>query len=164
MASVFNKIMTAVKFPLWLQPGFFKHKFSLVINKDYPSFADCTMIICRGNIFSFSKGSVIPYKVEVPRPAVVAAVGSDVELKCFFSGSPIPQVIWYKDGNKVTDLGFQFVRGVGSRFEAILELSNVTSSVSGHFVCVVSGVAGTAEGNITLFVGGMFVSYHKTIK
>ena len=51
MASVFNKIMTAVKFPLWLQPGFFKHKFSLVINKGYPSCADCNTIICGGNIF-----------------------------------------------------------------------------------------------------------------
>nr|XP_058973645.1 fibroblast growth factor receptor 4-like isoform X1 [Pocillopora verrucosa] len=118
----------------------------------------CIVTNAKGSVTSrrsrvYFSSSVIPYKVEVPRPAVVAAVGSDVELKCFFSGSPIPQVIWYKDGNKVTDLGFQFVRGVGSRFEAILELGNVTSSVSGHFVCVVSGVAGTAEGNITLFVG-----------
>lgn len=97
--------------------------------------------------------SIIPLKVEVPKPAVVAAVGSDVELKCLFSGSPIPEVIWYKDGRKVTDVGFQFIRGVGTRFEAILELRSVTRSVSGHFVCSISGVAETAEGSITLFVG-----------
>ena len=68
----------------------------------------------------------------------------------------MPQVTWYKDGKEVTDMGFQIIQAANSRFEAILDLSSVTSSVSGHFVCAGSGVAGTVEGHITLVVKGMF--------
>lgn len=88
-------------------------------------------------------------------PEVMAPEGSDVELKCVFIGSLAPQVMWYKDGKEVTDFGFPIIRAVNTRCEAILKLSSVAQSVSGHFVCVGNaGIAGTAKGNITLVVKG----------
>ena len=97
--------------------------------------------------------------MEVPNPTVVATEGSDVELKCVFIGSPTPQVTWYKEGKEVIDIGFPIIRPVNTRCEAILKLSSAKQSVSGHFVCVgQAGIAGTAEGNITLVVKGIFWS------
>ena len=80
-----------------------------------------------------------------------------MELNCVFIGRPMPQVKWYKDGKEVIDLGFPIIRPVNTRCEAILKLSSVKQSVSGHFVCVGdAGIAGKVEGNITLVVGGTF--------
>ena len=101
------------------------------------------------------EGSITPLKVEVPQPKVIASVGSDVELRCVFIGTPIPQVTWYKDG-KVTDVGFPIIQAVNTRCEAILKLSSVTHTLSGHFACVGNAghLSGTAKGNITLVVKG----------
>lgn len=103
------------------------------------------------------KGSIIPLKVEVQQPKVIASVGSDVELRCVFIGTPTPQVTWHKDG-KVTNIGFPIIRAVNKRCEAILKLSSVMQSVSAHFACVGNAgtLAGTVEGNITLVVKGKF--------
>ena len=89
---------------------------------------------------------------------VIASVGSDVELRCVFIGTPTPQVTWRKDG-KVTDVGFPIIQAVNSRCEAILKLSSVVQSLSGHFACVgnAGDLADTAEGNITLVVKGSFI-------
>jgi len=107
------------------------------------------------NIVVFLEGSIIPLKVEVPQLKVIAFVGSDVELRCVFIGTPTPQVTWRKDG-KVTDVGFPIIQAVNSRCEAILKLSSVEQSLSGNFACVgnAGDLAGTAEGNITLVVKG----------
>lgn len=101
------------------------------------------------------EGSITPLKVEVPQLKVIASVGSDVELRCVFIGTPTPQVTWYKDG-KVADVGFPIIQAVNSRCEAILKLSSVTQALSGHFACVgnAGDLAGTAKGNITLIVKG----------
>ena len=104
------------------------------------------------------EGSIIPLKVEVPQLKVIASVGSDVELRCVFIGTPTPQVTWHKDG-KVPDVGFPIIQAVNSRCEAILKLRSVTQSLSGYFACVgnAGDLAGTAEGNITLVVKGNFI-------
>ena len=101
------------------------------------------------------EGSIIPLKVEVPQLKVIASAGSDVELRCVFIGTPTPQVTWHKDG-KVTDVGFPIMQAVNSRCEAILKLTSVTQTLSGHFACVgnAGDLAGTVEGNITLVVKG----------
>lgn len=104
------------------------------------------------------EGSIIPLKIEVPQLTVIVSEGSDVELRCVFIGTPTPQVTWHKDG-KVADVGFPIIQAVNSRCEAILKLSSVTQSLSGHFACVgnAGDLAGTAEGNITLVVKGNLV-------
>ena len=101
------------------------------------------------------EGSITPLKVEVSQLKVIASVGSDVELRCVFIGTPTPQVTWYKDG-KVADVGFPIIQAVNSRCEAILKLTSVRQTLSGHFACVgdAGDLAGTAKGNITLIVKG----------
>ena len=95
---------------------------------------------------------------------VIASVGSDVELRCVFIGTPTPQVTWHKDG-KITDVGFPIIQAVNSRCEAILKLSSVTQSLSGHFACIgnAGNLAGTAEGNITLLVKGSYTMYKNVL-
>ena len=91
----------------------------------------------------------------MPKPTVMVSVGSDVELRCVFIGSPTPQVTWYKDGKQVTDTGTAIIRPVNIRSEAILKLTSVTQSLSGHYVCKGdAGPAGTAKGNISVVVKG----------
>ena len=85
---------------------------------------------------------------------VITTEGSDVELMCIFIGTPSPQVTWYKDGQELSNKGFQVTVALNNRCEAILKLSSVMPSVAGNYVCKGSTIAGNIEGNIRLTVEG----------
>ena len=86
---------------------------------------------------------------------VITTEGSDVDLMCIFTGSPTPQVTWYKGGQKLSSgVGIQVIIALNNRCEAILKLSDVMQSVGGKFVCKGDSIAGSVEGNITLIVKG----------
>ena len=76
--------------------------------------------------------------------------GSSVRLTCDVTGDPKPQIIWTKNGMRISDSGpHYFMDGSGS-----LEVLSADQRDTGAYSCTAVNVAGLREKRISLHVHG----------
>ncbi|CAL1269807.1 unnamed protein product [Larinioides sclopetarius] len=90
---------------------------------------------------------------------LLAAANSILELDCVVNGTPLPKVIWYRNGELLTS------NFTGGRFEEdfqVLVISRLVDEDSGDYACIAENVAGTIMRNLSLSVISNGVSGHVT--
>lgn len=82
---------------------------------------------------------------EQSRAAIVRTLGSNVKLKCFATGHPVPDVLWYKDGEQLDELRDN---------KWILHLRHLQASNAGKYTCRVVNMFGSLNATFSLEITG----------
>ena len=93
--------------------------------------------------------TALPSIVDLPAP-MTHMKGDGFLLMCSFTGVPLPNILWEKDGS-VFLLG-EGRRVINSTGKSQLEINSLALSDAGVYSCLVSNVAGTARNNVRLEV------------
>jgi hypothetical protein len=100
--------------------------------------------------------ATMPPMVKMPLRDVNALEGRNVRLECVFSGVPLPQIKWYKEGDEIEPnvsnykLKFNEYSGLAS-----LEISSFNKSDAGRFTCVARNPIGSCSTSATVNVKSM---------
>lgn len=81
----------------------------------------------------------------------LAPVDSSVTLQCQADGSPLPSVIWHKDGQSLIESVRQRVLSSGS-----LQIAFIQPSDTGRYTCTAANAAGTVNLEMSLTVQSGF--------
>ncbi|XP_072040765.1 basement membrane-specific heparan sulfate proteoglycan core protein-like [Amphiura filiformis] len=102
------------------------------------------------NVVGSQQSQVILFVQYAPQITIqpstrTAQIGSLVEFTCLATGSPVPEIFWYKQEGELPP-NFQIQDGV-------LTLYNIKREDSGTYVCAATNDGGTTEYTTELFVG-----------
>jgi hypothetical protein len=104
--------------------------------------------VCSDLIRNFSCFSVEPYFSRVEQNQTVYE-NRAISLGCFAQGEPKPQVLWYKDGQRIATDSRVFFDAYG-----YLTISEVKAFDSGLYICKAVNVAGAIVHKFDLSVKG----------
>lgn len=82
-----------------------------------------------------------PPKFSVPLEPVTVTEGEKLSLKCHVTGSPPPSIQWMKDRRELKSSGTARITFTGGT--ACLEVSPVSKSDAGDYLCKASNAAGS---------------------
>ncbi|KAG8559483.1 hypothetical protein GDO81_017353 [Engystomops pustulosus] len=91
-----------------------------------------------------------PPKFSVPIEDSTASVGAQSHFKCVVSGSPAPDVCWYKDDNLVEGEKYILDKEQDGRHQ--LTINNVDAGDEGQYKCVATNKEGSAETIASLII------------
>lgn len=83
-----------------------------------------------------------------------AVEGDKVEMKCYASGSPKPQIVWYKRSLEITEED----TGVQTTEDGTIIIDSVKDTDHGPYTCKAINPAGEASQDILLKVIGKLLS------
>uniref|UniRef100_A0A914DEC9 Ig-like domain-containing protein n=1 Tax=Acrobeloides nanus TaxID=290746 RepID=A0A914DEC9_9BILA len=72
-----------------------------------------------------------------PNKEVFATLGGHIEIHCIASGVPVPEIVWIKNGNVISE-------------NAVLNLSNLTFFQEGTYTCQASNSEGQNQATISI--------------
>ncbi len=76
-------------------------------------------------------------------------MGSQLDIKCPYTGIPVPEITWFRNTRKLTETDNVIIKGTGS----ILRLPYVTMEDAGSYMCAASnGVGQKAKQSIMVQV------------
>ena len=77
--------------------------------------------------------------------------GENFHLTCEALGKPEPEIMWYKNGNKMSNTGLN-IGSSGSSGKAMLTIKNLRPSNAGMYTCRAENTEGSVTKNFTLDV------------
>ena len=105
--------------------------------------------------------TALPSIVDLPAP-ITHMKGDGFILMCSFTGVPLPNILWEKDGS-VFLLG-EGRRVINSTGKSQLEINSLAFSDAGLYSCSVTNVAGTDMRSVRLKVEGKIMQLVMIIK
>ncbi|XP_077971997.1 immunoglobulin domain-containing protein oig-4-like [Styela clava] len=113
-----------------------KHEKCVGMSRDHLEFTECT-----STSLPYICEVVSPYSVEVSNESPKIHENDDLQIGCTAKGFPLPDVFWYKDGERITEQTNQNVhQSIGSA-SATLKIDRAQMGDAGQYRCYATNTA-----------------------
>nr|XP_039262677.1 uncharacterized protein LOC120338792 isoform X1 [Styela clava]XP_039262678.1 uncharacterized protein LOC120338792 isoform X1 [Styela clava] len=120
-----------------------KHGKCVAMNNKDLEFTDCS-----STALPFICEVVSPYAVEVSDESPKIHENDNLQIDCKASGFPLPDVFWYKDGERITEQTDQHLhQSIGSA-SATLKIDRAQMGDAGEYRCYAANTANNFELNV----------------